>query len=52
MKNLAAKKDVELFVVDSGDMHDGTSLGDNTGDKVNGYYTMPIVKKLDYDLLS
>ncbi|KAJ3416155.1 hypothetical protein HDV05_002800 [Chytridiales sp. JEL 0842] len=53
MKELAAEKDVELFVTDSGDTHDGTSLGDNTGDKVNGFYTMPMIKKTQaYDVLT
>ncbi|KAJ3273680.1 hypothetical protein HDU76_010776, partial [Blyttiomyces sp. JEL0837] len=52
MRALAAKKDVELFVVDSGDTHDGTALSDNTGALVDGIYTQPMMQKVDYDVLA
>lgn len=53
VRKMKAKADwlgVDLLLVDSGDLHDGTGFGDIT--KPNGKLTMPIFKKLPYDLLS
>lgn len=50
MKARADELGVDLLLVDSGDLHDGTGFGDAT--KPNGAKTMPIFKKLPYDLLS
>ncbi|KAG5726222.1 hypothetical protein E4T56_gene20533 [Termitomyces sp. T112] len=53
MKELALKKDVDLLLVDSGDLHDGTGLtdGDPAGG-VNGQEAIPFFTKLPYDLLA
>ncbi|KAG6918861.1 hypothetical protein DXG01_010924 [Tephrocybe rancida] len=53
MKKLAVKKDVDLLLVDSGDLHDGTGLtdGDPAGG-VNGQESIPFFTKLPYDLLA
>ncbi|KAG6816705.1 hypothetical protein H0H87_003680 [Tephrocybe sp. NHM501043] len=53
MKELAIKKDVDLLLVDSGDLHDGTGLtdGDPAGG-VNGQESIPFFTKLPYDLLA
>ncbi|KAI8614874.1 Metallo-dependent phosphatase-like protein [Chytriomyces sp. MP71] len=53
MRGVAASKNVELFVVDSGDQHDGTALGDNLkAQAVGGALTMPVIEYADYDVLS
>ncbi|KAI8832855.1 Metallo-dependent phosphatase-like protein [Chytridium lagenaria] len=52
MKRKAEAQDVELFVVDSGDIHDGSALADNVGDQVNGIYSTPMMLKTDYDVLA
>ncbi|KAJ3188510.1 hypothetical protein HK101_009121 [Irineochytrium annulatum] len=51
MKRKAVDKGVELFVVDSGDTHDGTALADNEGSLVDATYTQPLIKMVDYDML-
>jgi len=50
MKAKAERLGVDLLLVDSGDLHDGTGFGDATDP--NGKLTMPIFKQLPYDLLS
>lgn len=53
VRKMKAKADVlgvDLLLVDSGDLHDGTGLGDAT--TPNGRLTLPIFKQLPYDLLS
>jgi 2',3'-cyclic-nucleotide 2'-phosphodiesterase (5'-nucleotidase family) len=50
MKAMADVKGVDLLLIDSGDLHDGTGFGDVT--KPNGKLTLPIFDKLPYDLLS
>ncbi|KAK4939746.1 hypothetical protein LTR10_020030 [Elasticomyces elasticus] len=50
MKAKADALGVDLLLVDSGDLHDGTGFGDAT--TPNGELTLPIFKKLPYDLLS
>ncbi|KAJ3356968.1 hypothetical protein HDU83_009138 [Entophlyctis luteolus] len=53
MKALADSKGVELFVVDSGDHHDGTALSDDLlAQPVDGYLTEPVVAQVAYDVLS
>ncbi|KAJ3213136.1 hypothetical protein HDU67_003353 [Dinochytrium kinnereticum] len=52
MKRKAEAMDVEMFVVDSGDIHDGSALADNVGDLVNGVYSTPMIQKTDYDVLA
>jgi 2',3'-cyclic-nucleotide 2'-phosphodiesterase (5'-nucleotidase family) len=50
MKSKADVLGVDLLLVDSGDLHDGTGFGDAT--TPNGKLTLPIFKQLPYDLLS
>ncbi|EXJ60410.1 hypothetical protein A1O7_04562 [Cladophialophora yegresii CBS 114405] len=53
VQKMKAKADVygvDLLLVDSGDLHDGTGFGDAT--TPNGQLTLPIFQKLPYDLLS
>ncbi|KAM3421950.1 Uncharacterized protein BST61_g2327 [Cercospora zeina] len=50
MKKKAEVLGVDLLLIDSGDLHDGTGLGDAT--TPNGKFTLPIFKQLPYDLLS
>ncbi|KAI9331848.1 Metallo-dependent phosphatase-like protein [Obelidium mucronatum] len=53
MKVKAAAMNVELFVVDCGDQHDGTALSDNLiGQKVDGDLTTPAINLVDYDILA
>ncbi|KAF4510344.1 hypothetical protein G6O67_002237 [Ophiocordyceps sinensis] len=50
MKQTAGNMGVDLLLVDTGDLHDGTGLSDAT--KVDGTKSMPIFDEIDYDLLS
>ncbi|KAM4055274.1 hypothetical protein HRG_006070 [Hirsutella rhossiliensis] len=50
MKQTAGKMGVDLLLVDTGDLHDGTGLSDAT--KVDGTKSMPIFEEIDYDLLA
>ncbi|KAI8607091.1 Metallo-dependent phosphatase-like protein, partial [Chytriomyces sp. MP71] len=50
MKAKAAAKNVELFVVDSGDWHDGTAYSDKTSP--DGLFTDPLISRIQYDVLS
>ncbi|KAI9333763.1 Metallo-dependent phosphatase-like protein [Zopfochytrium polystomum] len=52
LKEKAAAEGKELFVVDSGDTHDGTTLSDSSAGPVDGYFTQPMMKKVDYDILT
>ncbi|KAJ3105908.1 hypothetical protein HDU96_008395 [Phlyctochytrium bullatum] len=52
MKRKAEALDVELFVTDSGDIHDGSALADNVGNLTNGVYSTPMILKTDYDVLA
>ncbi|KAJ7632877.1 Metallo-dependent phosphatase-like protein [Roridomyces roridus] len=53
MKELALQKDVDLLLVDSGDLHDGTGLSDGypTGG-VDAHASNEFFKQLPYDLLA
>ena len=53
VQKMKAKADVygvDLLLIDSGDLHDGTGFGDAT--TPNGKLTLPVFDKLPYDLLS
>ncbi|KAI5287033.1 hypothetical protein KEM54_006288, partial [Ascosphaera aggregata] len=50
MRDKAADIDVDLLVVDTGDLHDGNGLSDAT--QPNGKITNELFSKLDYDLLT
>lgn len=50
MKNKACQLGVDLLLVDTGDLHDGTGLSDATA--VDGAESMPIFDQIDYDLLT
>ncbi|ORY40656.1 Metallo-dependent phosphatase [Rhizoclosmatium globosum] len=53
MKAKADAQNVELFVVDCGDQHDGTALSDNLDvQPVDGYLTNPAIQLLPYDVLA
>ncbi|KAJ3096416.1 hypothetical protein HDU97_005913 [Phlyctochytrium planicorne] len=52
MKRKADAQDQELFLIDSGDIHDGSALSDNVGDKVFGVYSTPMIQETDYDVLA
>lgn len=50
MKQKARELGVDLLLVDTGDLHDGTGLADAT--EIDGTATMPIFDAIDYDLLA
>lgn len=50
MRHAAADKGVDLLLVDTGDLHDGTGLSNAT--KPDGARSMPIFDQVDYDLLT
>ncbi|KAJ6495385.1 Metallo-dependent phosphatase-like protein [Mycena sanguinolenta] len=53
MKVLALEKDVDLLLVDSGDLHDGTGLSDGfPPGGVDAHASNQFFKELPYDLLS
>ena len=56
MRKKAKDLDVDLLVVDTGDLHDGAGLSYATGvatyGGVNGQLSNPIFEQLDYDLLT
>ncbi|TCD62703.1 hypothetical protein EIP91_006528 [Steccherinum ochraceum] len=53
MKQLALEKDVDLLLVDSGDLHDGTGLSDGfPPGGVDGHESNKFLAKLPYDLMS
>ncbi|EPY52776.1 phosphoprotein phosphatase [Schizosaccharomyces cryophilus OY26] len=49
MKQLAQEKDVDLLVIDTGDLHDGTGLSDLTDPP--GSWTNDLLTNVPYDLL-
>ncbi|KAF6804194.1 ser thr protein phosphatase [Colletotrichum musicola] len=59
MRQKADDLDVDLLVVDTGDLHDGAGLSDATGVSsyangtgVNGQLSNPIFENIDYDVLT
>ncbi|KAJ6525668.1 Metallo-dependent phosphatase-like protein [Mycena capillaripes] len=53
MKELALKKDVDLLLVDSGDLHDGTGLSDGfPAGGVDAQQSNEFFKQLPYDVLA
>ncbi|KAF7363627.1 Metallophos domain-containing protein [Mycena sanguinolenta] len=53
MKELAVSKDVDLLLVDSGDLHDGTGLSDGyPSGGVDAHDSNEFFKQLPYDLLA
>ncbi|KAJ6502330.1 Metallo-dependent phosphatase-like protein [Mycena sanguinolenta] len=53
MKELAVQKDVDLLLVDSGDLHDGTGLSDGyPSGGVDAHDSNEFFKQLPYDLLA
>ncbi|ODA82598.1 hypothetical protein RJ55_01105 [Drechmeria coniospora] len=50
MKRTAAKRGVDLLLIDTGDLHDGNGLSDAT--PIDGTMSMPIFDELEYDLLT
>ncbi|MCJ1268414.1 hypothetical protein MMC22_008302 [Lobaria immixta] len=50
MKHKADSLGVDLLLVDTGDLHDGSGLSDST--KPNGLVTNPIWQTIDYDILT
>ncbi|ODH47650.1 hypothetical protein GX48_06267 [Paracoccidioides brasiliensis] len=50
MRKRANELNVDLLLIDTGDLHDGNGLGDTT--KPNGIYTNEIFSTIDYDLLT
>ncbi|KAI8263053.1 ser thr protein phosphatase [Colletotrichum sp. SAR11_239] len=59
MRQKAEDLDVDLLVVDTGDLHDGAGLSDATGVStyangtgVNGQISNPIFENIDYDVLA
>ncbi|KAK2026079.1 calcineurin-like phosphoesterase [Colletotrichum zoysiae] len=59
MRQKANELDVDLLVVDTGDLHDGAGLSDATGVSsyangtgVNGQLSNPIFQNIDYDVMA
>lgn len=55
MKQKARTMDVDLLLIDTGDLHDGAGLSDATADLpngVNGQVSNPIFENIDYDILT
>ncbi|KAJ7913903.1 Metallo-dependent phosphatase-like protein [Mycena leptocephala] len=53
MKSLALKKDVDLLLIDSGDLHDGTGLSDGfPPGGIDAHASNQIFKDLPYDVLA
>ncbi|KAM0453973.1 hypothetical protein ACHAO4_004721 [Trichoderma viride] len=50
MKQAAHDMNVDMLLVDTGDLHDGNGISDAT--KVDGTKSMPIFNEVDYDLLT
>ncbi|KAJ4483664.1 Metallo-dependent phosphatase-like protein [Lentinula aciculospora] len=50
MKQIAIEKDVDLLLVDSGDLHDGTGLSD--GFPSGGIDAHDFIKQLPYDIMT
>ncbi|KAL0564807.1 hypothetical protein V5O48_017229 [Marasmius crinis-equi] len=53
MKEIALEKDVDLLLVDSGDLHDGTGLSDGfPPGQVDGHASNEFLKQLPYDVMA
>ncbi|PBK99158.1 hypothetical protein ARMGADRAFT_492064 [Armillaria gallica] len=53
MKEIALKKDVDLLLVDSGDLHDGTGLSDGyPPGGVDGHESTKFLTELPYDVMA
>ncbi|KAK0218159.1 Metallo-dependent phosphatase-like protein [Armillaria fumosa] len=53
MKDIAVKKDVDLLLVDSGDLHDGTGLSDGfPPGGVDGHESTKFLAELPYDVMA
>ncbi|PVH75498.1 hypothetical protein DL98DRAFT_562372 [Cadophora sp. DSE1049] len=50
LKHKAGRLGVDLLIVDTGDLHDGTGFSDTT--TPNGVFSNPIHSEIDYDVLS
>lgn len=50
MKQTAGNMGVDLLLIDTGDLHDGTGLSDVTA--LDGQKSMPIFDEIEYDLLT
>lgn len=55
MKKQARERNVDLLLIDTGDLHDGAGLSDASAslpNGVNGQLSNPIFEQIDYDLLT
>ncbi|KAG1808450.1 Metallo-dependent phosphatase-like protein [Suillus subaureus] len=52
MKRIAIEKDVDLLLIDSGDLHDGTGLSDGYHGGVDAHESNKFVGRLPYDLMT
>ncbi|KAH9917217.1 Metallo-dependent phosphatase-like protein [Amylocystis lapponica] len=53
MKEIALEKDVDLLLIDTGDLHDGTGLSDGyPAGQVDGHETNKFIRELPYDVMS
>ncbi|EJD02035.1 uncharacterized protein FOMMEDRAFT_168595 [Fomitiporia mediterranea MF3/22] len=53
MKEIAKQKGVDLLLVDSGDLHDGTGLSDGyPPGGIDAHHSNQLIKQLPYDLLA
>ncbi|KAJ3730292.1 Metallo-dependent phosphatase-like protein [Lentinula raphanica] len=53
MKHLAIEKDVDLLLVDSGDLHDGTGLSDGfPAGGIDAHDANQFIKQLPYDIMA
>ncbi|KAJ4471596.1 Metallo-dependent phosphatase-like protein [Lentinula aciculospora] len=53
MKQIAIEKDVDLLLIDSGDLHDGTGLSDGfPAGGIDAHETNQFLKQLPYDIMA
>ncbi|KAJ3737648.1 Metallo-dependent phosphatase-like protein [Lentinula guzmanii] len=53
MKQIAVEKDVDLLLIDSGDLHDGTGLSDGfPAGGIDAHDTNQFLKQLPYDIMA
>ncbi|KAG1855328.1 Metallo-dependent phosphatase-like protein [Suillus subalutaceus] len=52
MKQIAIEKDVDLLLIDSGDVHDGTGLSDGSHGGVDAHDSNKFIERLPYDLMT
>ncbi|KAF5365960.1 hypothetical protein D9758_006656 [Tetrapyrgos nigripes] len=53
MKRIALEKDVDLLLIDSGDLHDGTGLSDGfPSGGIDGHDSNQFLKRLPYDVMA